>query len=78
MTKTQTSSKKLFPMAHDDKDLWRGDGYTQLQELEAMVRTVSQLREALLDHSPMLAISAEALEKAVALEIATQRAMIGE
>ncbi len=75
MKKSQIAAINLVSMDSGQIRAWGGHDASRLQELEAIARTVTSLRETLLDHSPMLAVSAEALEKAVALEIATARYM---
>ena len=42
-------------------------------ELAAMCATVERLRENLLDYNPLLAVMADALQKAVQLEIESRR-----
>lgn len=46
---------------------------TARDDLAALYATVQQLKEDLLDYNPLLAIMAEALQQAVALEIESQR-----
>lgn len=46
---------------------------TACDDLAAHYATVAQLKEDLLDYNPVLALMAEALQKAVALEIESQR-----
>jgi hypothetical protein len=48
-------------------------GQSRVDELGEISASVSKMRDDLLDYNPVLAVMAEALQKAVALEIESQR-----
>jgi hypothetical protein len=75
MRKTHQPNVRLVPIADEGSSLrtWGSGTGSRLDELEAIERTVVSLRETLLDFNPMLAVCADSLARAVALEIETLR-----
>ena len=77
MRKTHQANVRLVPISDDTsgRRTWASGTGSRLEELEAIARTAASLRETLLDFNPMLAVCAESLERAVALEIETLRCL---
>jgi hypothetical protein len=82
MSKFQRSPVKLVVRNHTSiKDMVHARArrppkcavQSRVDELGEISASVSKMRDDLLDYSPVLAVMAEALQKAVALEIESQR-----